>query len=114
VFYGSQVGFFSPTDFTLIYSILVVAYVVFGGMGSLTGALAGAAALTWLPRFLQDQVPPSDKQMWIGAIVVLMMIFRPAGLFPARRRRIEMAGGEETPFGETVSVAPAGALGRAT
>jgi ABC-type branched-subunit amino acid transport system permease subunit len=111
VFYGSQVGFFSPTDFTLIYSILVVAYVVFGGMGSLVGALAGAAALTWLPRFLQDQVPPADKQMWIGAIVVLMMIFRPSGLIPAKRRRIEMEGLDEVPVAEPVAVASAGSLG---
>ena len=41
--------------------------------------------------------------MWIGAIVVLMMIFRPAGLIPAKRRRIEMAGStDETPRGETL------------
>jgi len=111
VFYASQVGFFSPTDFTLIYSILIVAYVVFGGMGSLAGALGGAAALTWLPRFLQDQVPPADKQMWIGAIVVLMMLFRPAGLIPAKRRRIEMEGIDDAPHAETMAVAPAGSLG---
>ena len=48
-------------------SILVVAYVVFGGMGSLPGAMAGAAVLTWLPEFLKDQVPAEDRQMWIGA-----------------------------------------------
>ena len=48
-------------------SILIVAYVVFGGMGSLPGAMAGAAVLTWLPEFLKDQVPADDRQMWIGA-----------------------------------------------
>ena len=41
------------TNFILNNSILVVAYVVFGGMGSLPGAIAGAAVLTWLPEFLQ-------------------------------------------------------------
>ena len=53
----------------------LVAYVVFGGMGSLPGAIAGAALLTWLPEFLKDQVPAADRQMWIGAVVLLMMIF---------------------------------------
>ena len=63
VFFASQVGYFNPDNFVLNNSILVVAYVVFGGMGSLPGAMAGAAVLTWLPEFLKDQVPadgPAD------------------------------------------------------
>ena len=92
VFFASQIGYFNPDNFILNNSILVVAYVVFGGMGSLPGAMAGAAILTWLPWFLQDQVPGPDRQMWVGALLVLMMIFRPAGLFPARRRKAELTG----------------------
>lgn len=92
VFFASQVGSFTPENFVLANSILVVAYVVFGGMGSLPGAMAGAAVLTWLPEFLKDQVPAEDRQMWIGAIIILMMIFRPAGLIPARRRKAELGG----------------------
>ena len=49
VFFASQIGYFNPDNFILNNSILVVAYVVFGGMGSLPGAMAGAAILTWLP-----------------------------------------------------------------
>ncbi|MDQ1679972.1 MAG: branched-chain amino acid transport system permease protein [Frankiaceae bacterium] len=92
VFFASQIGYFNPDNFVLNNSILVVAYVVFGGMGSLPGAIAGAAVLTWLPEFLKDQVPADDRQMWIGALVLLMMIFRPAGLVPARRRKAELTG----------------------
>jgi ABC-type branched-subunit amino acid transport system permease subunit len=92
VFFASQVGFFTPDNFVLNNSILVVAYVVFGGMGSLPGAMAGAALLTWLPEFLKAQVPAPDRQMWIGAVVLLMMIFRPGGLIPARRRAVELGG----------------------
>jgi ABC-type branched-subunit amino acid transport system permease subunit len=94
VFFATQVGYFDPSLFTLQNSILIVAYVVFGGMGSLTGAIAGAAALTWLPQFLKDQVPLEDRQMWIGVVVLAMMIFRPAGLIPAKRRAAELAGFE--------------------
>ncbi|MCU1690842.1 MAG: branched-chain amino acid transporter permease, partial [Jatrophihabitantaceae bacterium] len=65
---------------------------VFGGMGSLPGAIAGAAVLTWLPEFLRDQVPSEDRQMYIGAVLVIMMIFRPAGLIPAKRRATELRG----------------------
>ena len=70
VFFASQIGYFNPDNFKLENSILVVAYVVFGGMGSLPGAMAGAAVLTWLPEFLKDQVPADDRQMWIGAVVL--------------------------------------------
>jgi ABC-type branched-subunit amino acid transport system permease subunit len=107
VFFASQIGYFDPSQFTLQNSILIVAYVVFGGMGSLAGAIAGAAALTWLPYFLQSQVPLPDSQMWIGALVLIMMIFRPAGLIPAKRRRAELTGFDSTPSGEVRAV-PAG------
>jgi ABC-type branched-subunit amino acid transport system permease subunit len=107
VFFASQVGSFTPENFILNNSILVVAYVVFGGMGSLPGAMAGAAVLTWLPEFLKDQVPAEDRQMWIGVVILLMMIFRPSGLVPARRRRAELSGLEQADSAETTAV-PAG------
>jgi ABC-type branched-subunit amino acid transport system permease subunit len=111
VFFGSQVGFFNPDNFVLNNSILVVAYVVFGGMGSLPGAMAGAALLTWLPEFLKDQVPGPDRQMWIGAVVLLMMIFRPGGLIPAKRRAAELHGLSGVPSAETVAVAASEGMG---
>ena len=92
VFFATQVGYFDPTLFTLQASILIVAYVVFGGMGSLYGAMAGAAVLTWLPQFLKAQVPQDDRPMWVGAAILAMMIFRPAGLLPAKRRKAELEG----------------------
>ena len=104
VFFASQVGSFTPENFVLNNSILVVAYVVFGGMGSLAGAMAGAAVLTWLPEFLKDQVPAEDRQMWIGALIMLMMIFRPAGLIPARRRRAELSGLDQPASAESTAV----------
>jgi len=104
VFFASQVGYFNPDNFILNNSILVVAYVVFGGMGSLPGVIAGAAVLTWLPEFLKDQVPGADRPMWIGAAILLMMIFRPAGLIPARRRRAELSGLNAPASSETRAV----------
>ncbi len=105
VFFASQIGYINPDNFVLNNSILVVAYVVFGGMGSLPGAMAGAAVLTWLPEFLKDQVPAEDRQMWIGAVILLMMIFRPAGLIPAKRRAAELHGLDEPSSAETTAVA---------
>jgi ABC-type branched-subunit amino acid transport system permease subunit len=104
VFFASQIGYINPDNFLLNNSILVVCYVVFGGMGSLPGAIAGAAVLTWLPEFLKDQVPAEDRQMWIGAIILLMMIFRPAGLIPAKRRAAELHGLDAASSAETTAV----------
>jgi ABC-type branched-subunit amino acid transport system permease subunit len=110
VFFASQIGFINPDDFLLNNSILVVAYVVFGGMGSLPGAIAGAAVLTWMPEFLKDQVPAEDRQMWIGAVILLMMIFRPQGLIPARRRAAELHGLGGVSSAETSAVPRGGAM----
>ena len=110
VFFASQVGVINPDNFLLNNSILVVAYVVFGGMGSLPGAMAGAAVLTWMPEFLKDQVPAEDRQMWIGAIILIMMIFRPAGLVPAKRRQAELSGLDKAESAETTAVPRGGAM----
>jgi ABC-type branched-subunit amino acid transport system permease subunit len=110
VFFATKVGYFDPSDFGLLNSILIVAYVVFGGMGSLSGSIAGAAVLTWLPQFLKDQVPNPDRFMWIGALVLIMMIFRPAGLIPAKRRKAELTGLDEAASSETMAVPRAGAM----
>jgi ABC-type branched-subunit amino acid transport system permease subunit len=110
VFFATQIGFFDPSLFSVFASILIVAYVVFGGMGSLAGAMAGAAVLTWLPEFLKDQVPTDDRQMWVGALVLAMMIFRPAGLLPAKRRKAELGGLEGESSAEVSAVPRGGAM----
>ncbi len=114
VFFASQVGFFTPDNFVLTNSILVVAYVVFGGMGSIPGVIAGAALLTWLPEFLKDQVPAPDRTMWIGAVLLTMMIFRPGGLIPERRRQIELGGLDDVSSSEPEAVPEGEGLGDVT
>ena len=110
VYFASQVGYFDPTQFTIQNSILIVAFVVFGGMGSLPGAIAGALMLTWLPQFLKAQVPLDDRQMWIGALLLLMMIYRPAGLIPAKRRAAELGGLDKAASSEVSAVPVSGAM----
>jgi ABC-type branched-subunit amino acid transport system permease subunit len=80
-------------------------------MGSLPGVMVGAASLVWLQEFLRDQVPPPDRQMWVGALLLLMMIFRPGGLIPARRRRTELRGLEVPPSAETAAVPASEGMG---
>ncbi|MQY16752.1 hypothetical protein SRB5_69550 [Streptomyces sp. RB5] len=95
VVYASKVGYFNPENFAILNSILVLAYVLFGGMGSIPGVLVGTAFLVWLPEILRDKVPPSDRYMYLGALLVVMMIFRPQGLWPSKRRQRELKQAEE-------------------
>jgi branched-chain amino acid transport system permease protein len=94
VLYAANVGFITDTNFVLQQSILVLVLVIFGGMGSMWGVLAGAAFLEWLPEKLRGSVPPSDRFIYFGLLIILMMIFRPQGMIPSRRRALEIKQAE--------------------
>ncbi|MDQ1687890.1 MAG: branched-chain amino acid transport system permease protein [Frankiaceae bacterium] len=95
VLYAGKVNFISPDNFILLNSILVLVYVIFGGMGSLPGAVVGALLLVWLPEKLKDgilgfSIQPADRFIYFGALLVVMMIFRPQGVIPSKRRAREI------------------------
>ncbi|WP_117237335.1 branched-chain amino acid ABC transporter permease [Thermus sediminis] len=106
VIFAAQRTFVSPESFTLLASITILAMVILGGMGSIPGAILGAATLTILnldilktfSEFVRTNLPqiPSQvdpakyERLVFGLILVLMMIFRPTGLIPERRHRAEM------------------------
>jgi branched-chain amino acid transport system permease protein len=91
VIYAEQVNFINPTTFSLIQSILILAMVVLGGMGSITGSIVGAAALVIIPDALlreQDEY----RFFLFGLVLVVIMIFRPQGVVASRRRKAELVG----------------------
>ncbi|HEU3380834.1 branched-chain amino acid ABC transporter permease [Streptococcus pneumoniae] len=76
-----QAGFIGsvvPKDYTFINSINVLIIVVFGGLGSITGAIASAIVLGILNMLLQDVA--SVRMIIYALALVLVMIFRPGGL----------------------------------
>ncbi|HVL04612.1 MAG TPA: hypothetical protein VM388_01400 [Acidimicrobiales bacterium] len=78
----------SPDSYTFLESILLVAAVVLGGMGTVPGALLGSTALFVIPEKLRAF---QDKRLLLfGAALILVMRFRPEGLVPSRRRRREL------------------------
>ncbi len=82
----------SPDSYTFLESILLVAAVVLGGMGSIPGALLGSAALFVVPEKLRAF---QDKRLLLfGAALILMMRFRPEGIVPSRRRQREFRDDE--------------------
>jgi len=104
--YASFQGFVSPESFTLFESIIILCMLVLGGMGNIPGVILGAILLTVLPeslRYLGELqkalfgrvfADPNDLRLLIfGLALVLIMLFRPAGLLPSRRRSQELGAG---------------------
>jgi branched-chain amino acid transport system permease protein len=87
-FYASFAGSITPDTFTLILSILFLCCVVLGGSGNLAGAIVGAIVIGYLPERFRGF--SEYRVLVFGAALVVMMIFRPEGLVPNRRRAAEM------------------------
>jgi branched-chain amino acid transport system permease protein len=87
--FASKSNFIEPTQFNVNLSILFVAMVVIGGSGNMAGAAIGAILLTYLPerfRFVDEY-----RTLIFGLALVTIMLVRPQGLFPSRRRARELA-----------------------
>jgi branched-chain amino acid transport system permease protein len=120
VLFSAKQVFINPESFTFLESIGVLSMVILGGMGSIPGAILGATVVTvlnlqvlkglslWLNELrnagvtilgynlaqLPTQLEPAKyERMIFGIILILMMIFRPQGILPARRRTRELGDG---------------------
>ena len=92
-FFCARMRFVSPESFTFLESAMVLSMVVLGGMGSIPGIILGAAALIVLPEVFREF--ELYRMLAFGAAMVIMMLFRPSGLIPAKRmgkRSEEMEG----------------------
>lgn len=95
--FASFQGFVSPESFSLTESIAVLAMVVLGGMGHIPGVVLGGILLAALPEILRHTVEPIQmavfgkvlidaevlRQLLYGLAMVVIMLTRPAGLWPA-------------------------------
>lgn len=77
-----------PADFGLLVSIEALSLIIIGGMGSIPGVIAGAVALKGLPELLRAL--QEYRLLIYGALLVVMMLVRPEGLLPSRRRAREI------------------------
>ncbi len=76
--YAHYMYFISPQDFGFMKSIELLNMVVLGGMGSIPGTILGSLVLTLAPEFLR--IVSEYRLLFYGALLVLLMIFRPNGL----------------------------------
>ena len=103
--FSSIQGFISPESFVLTESVMILSMVVLGGMGNIWGVIAGALLLSFVPEMLRYTVVPLQlalfdrmlvepeviRMLLFGLALVLMMRFRPAGLWPLRARQREFS-----------------------
>jgi len=99
--FAAMQGFVSPESFSLNESIMILAMVVLGGMGHIPGVILGAVLLSILPEALRYGVGPAQMALFgkqlvdpeslrllvFGLALVLVMRFKPAGLWPAPERQ---------------------------
>jgi branched-chain amino acid transport system permease protein len=124
VLFAASRTFVSPETFTFLQSVGVLTMVILGGLGSITGVIVGATLVTllniqvlqsfslylsqlrqsdavipllnWHWSHLSNQLDPTKYQRLIfGILLVVMMIYRPAGLLPAARRKRELTESAE-------------------
>ena len=87
-FFAARQGHISPESFTFIESAMVLAMVVLGGMGSQWGVVLAAIAITTLPELAREF--NEYRMLAFGLVMVLMMIWRPQGLIPAARPKLQL------------------------
>jgi branched-chain amino acid transport system permease protein len=93
--FGTFQGFVSPEAFTLQESVIIVAMVVFGGIGHIPGVILGAVLLTALPEVLRYVAGPLQamtdgrldagilRPLLIALAMIITMLLRPRGLWPS-------------------------------
>lgn len=103
--FGAFQGFVSPESFTFWESIVVLACVVLGGMGHIPGVILGAVLLAVFPEFLRSTMGPLQnaifghqivdteviRQLLYGLAMVLIMLYRSEGLWPAAKHEDKIA-----------------------
>jgi len=85
--YASKLMIVSPESFTFLESCLFFCIVLIGGMGSIPGVLIGSAAISLFPEIFRPFA--MYRMMVFGLAMILMMIFRPGGIWPRKRGSIE-------------------------
>jgi branched-chain amino acid transport system permease protein len=95
VVFAAKTTFINPASFTVWESIIILCIVVLGGMGSIIGVVLGAFILILLPEALRAF--SEYRMLMFGAILVVMMVFRPGGIVSKKRKayRFEKSSEEQ-------------------
>ncbi len=90
VVFAAKTTFVNPASFTIWESIIILCIVVLGGMGSVIGVILGALVLILLPEYLRAF--SEYRMLMFGALLVVMMVFRPGGIVSDVRKTYKYEG----------------------
>ncbi len=93
VIFAAKTTFVNPASFTFLESAIILAIVVIGGMGSILGVIVGAFILILLPEYLRALA--DYRMLAFGAIMVMIMVYRPQGIISNVRRYTEYKANDE-------------------
>jgi branched-chain amino acid transport system permease protein len=82
-FFAAKMTAISPDSFTFLQSLMIVVAMVLGGMGKIAGMVVGALVMVLFPEVFRTIGPL--RMLVFGVILILMMVFRPQGIWPVRR-----------------------------
>lgn len=85
--FAAKQGTVSPDSFDFVVSVMVLAMLVLGGLGNITGAILGAFVLSLLPEFLRGF--DIYRMLLFGLAMILMMLIRPQGILGERHHKEE-------------------------
>jgi len=120
-FAGTFLGVFQNTinvdQFEFGFSVFILCMIILGGMGNLAGVILGAVALSMINRFLLPELDGVPEKFGLdfdvtaisfgifGFLLLVMMVLRPEGFLPNRRRKIELhQDDDDTDAGDLYSV----------
>jgi len=99
--FAAKLGSVYPHSMKLEVSIYVLCLIIVGGMGSLPGVIVGALFIMGLPELLREFA--EYRMLLYGALLIVMMIARPEGLWPSEARKRELRSADEAaPAGEGI------------
>ena len=87
--YAAKMTIISPESFGFWESVVVFLIVILGGSGSIPGVIGAAALVVGLPEIFRGFA--TARMLVFGAVMMVMMVFRPQGLFPVRLLRFRTA-----------------------
>ncbi|MFY9475070.1 MAG: branched-chain amino acid ABC transporter permease [Bacillota bacterium] len=90
--FAAKLVVISPESFNFMESVILFCIVILGGMGSIPGVILGSAGMMVLPELLRNFA--QYRMLFFGLALVLMMIFRPQGLWPSKRWTTILREGE--------------------
>ncbi len=86
--FAAKLGTIFPHSFRVEVSITALSLLIVGGIGSLPGVIVGAAILVGLPELLREFA--EFRLLFYGALLIIMMLLKPEGFWPSRRRAREL------------------------